>query len=69
MSAPRPVRREQSFFLEYPALIATILGIAIAGGFLFALYEGTQGHHDDGGHGAPPPGAAPAGSGAARPAH
>lgn len=62
MSDTRPARREQGFVHEHPALIAAVVGISITGIFLFALYQGMQGHQ-------PPaaPGAAPAGSGAAHP--
>ncbi len=63
MSDTRAARRDQSFVHEHPALIASVVGIAITGIFLFALYQGAQGHHEEGGHKP----AAPAGSGAAPP--
>jgi hypothetical protein len=71
MSDHQPARRETSFVYAHPVLIAALVGIAITGIFLFALYQGMQGHHPEGGHGpaadhgAPPPGTPGAASSAA----
>ncbi len=52
--APEP---DLPFHLQHPALVATVVTIALIAGFLGALYQSAQGHHGPS-HGAAPHGSA-----------
>ena len=70
MTAPKPAkRREANFFYDHPALVATVVTMALIGGFIGAIYASTAGHHAPGGHPRAKPAAsgAPAGSAPAAP--
>jgi hypothetical protein len=41
---------ETSFFLQQPALVAAITTLLIGGGFIYAVYASTTGHHGPAAH-------------------